>query len=69
MLNEFNQAMTDKTKDQYKIIKEKYKILKRYLKLHFKKHSSIMTEDEIEIIIQALDDEPIKEVKESENNE
>lgn len=72
MINTIAEAVNEKTKDQYKIIESKYEILKRYLRLHFEKQSSLLTESEIEVILQALDGEPLENnesVKETEGDE
>lgn len=63
MINEFTQAISDKTKDQYKIIENKYEILKRYIKIYFDNHS-LMSKEDAELILKSLDDE-----KEEETNE
>ena len=56
MINAVSEIISQKTTDQYKIIEEKYLILKRYLKLHFIEHTYLMEED-ILLILRALDGE------------
>jgi hypothetical protein len=51
-----------------KLIEDRYLTLKRYLRLYCKKHN-LITSEEIEMIINALEDEPIVEEMEKEENE
>ena len=67
MLNTVGEILGDKTIAQYKIIEDRYLTLKRYLRLLMKK--SIVCADSIEIILTALDDEPIEEIKEVNKDE
>lgn len=66
MINAVSEVLNQKTIDQYKIIEDRYLTLKRYLMLCCEKHS-LVTSEEIEMIIKALDDEPIVEIKEEVN--
>jgi hypothetical protein len=69
MLNEvLEKSLSDKSTSQYKIIEKKYEILKRYLRLYTDKHK-LVSREEIELILKALDNEPIEEIKEEETNE
>ena len=63
MINAVSELVNQKTTDQYKIIEDRYLTLKRYLRLYCEKHN-LITSEEIEMIIKALEDEPIEEVKE-----
>lgn len=65
MINAISDVMSQKTIDQYKIIEDRYLTLKRYLRLYTDKHRLISRED-IELIIKALDNETIEETKERE---
>lgn len=66
MINAISDVICQKTIDQYKIIEDRYLTLKRYLRLYTDKHRLLSRED-LELIIKALDDEPIEEIKEEEN--
>jgi hypothetical protein len=68
MINVVNEVLQQKTIDQYKIIEDRYETLKKYLRLYAEKHR-LMSREEIELIIKALEDEPIEETKEEETNE
>lgn len=61
MLNVFNEVMKQKTIDQYKVIEEKYLILKRYLILYLE-DNTIMSKKDLEIILKALDNEPLEPI-------
>lgn len=65
MFNSIVDTITEKTTDQYKIIEDKYITLKRYLKLFFN-NNRFMTKEDAELIIQALDKEPLEFVEEKE---
>lgn len=54
MVNAMIEALTDKTKDQYKIIEERYEILKRYLKEFFEQHYQ-MTAADVKVILAAIE--------------
>ena len=61
MINAVNQLMNQKTVDQYKVIEEKYLILKRYLKLYFDEHTYMMKED-VNLILKALDSDLLETI-------
>lgn len=54
MVNAIVEALTDKTKDQYKVIEERYEILKRYLKEFFEQHYQ-MTAADVKVILAAIE--------------
>jgi hypothetical protein len=68
MINAVSEVLSNKTIDQYKIIEDRYETLKRYLILYTEKHR-LMSWEEVELIIKALENEPIEETKEEEINE
>ena len=67
MINAMVEALTTKTTDQYKVIEEKYWILRRFLLLFFEAHASMHKED-AELILSALEGFPYDD-DEEENDE
>lgn len=68
MINAVGEAITQKTTNQYMIIEDKYLTLRRYLNLLIKDDN--INKRNIEIILKALDNDPIemdgvKDVEES----
>lgn len=61
-----NEISTIKEITKLKLIEDRYLTLKRYLKLYCEKHN-LITSEEIEMIIKALEDDPIAE-EEAANN-
>ncbi len=68
MVNAMVEALTDKTKDQYKVIEERYNILKRYLKEFFEHHYQ-MTAADVDLILRAIEPSVIVEFENNEDTE
>lgn len=62
MINEITETIGRKSINQYMIIEDRYLTLKRYLRLMIKENRLDISN--VECILDALDDEPIEEVKE-----
>lgn len=58
MISAVNEVINQKTTNQYMIIEDRYLTLKRYLKLLIKENR--LDVQNVECILKALDDEPLK---------
>ena len=54
MINTVNEVLSQKTIDQYKIIEEKYLILRRYLTLFFESNI-LMSKKDVDLIMKSLE--------------
>ncbi len=54
MVNALNEAITDKTITQYKIIEDKYEILCYYLRNFFADGREVMLKEDVDLIISSL---------------
>ena len=54
MVNALNEAITDKTITQYKIIEDKYEILCYYLQNFFADGREVMLKEDVDLIISSL---------------
>ena len=62
MISAVNEVINQKTTKQYMIIEDRYLTLKRYLRLLIKENR--LDIQNVEIILKALDDEPIEVIGE-----
>ena len=62
MISAVNEVINQKTTNQYMIIEDRYLTLKRYLRLLIKENR--LDIQNVEIILKALDDEPIEVIGE-----
>lgn len=65
-MNELIEVMTEKSKDQYKIIEDRYYTLRRYLRNWFE-HNSCMKKEDAELILDSLEPIYCEDVEESDN--
>ena len=64
-MQECLEVLTDKSKDNYKIIEDRYLTLKFYL-INFFQQNDVMLERDIELILNSLEKTPIKKITENE---
>ncbi|MBQ9607808.1 MAG: hypothetical protein IJV15_00015 [Lachnospiraceae bacterium] len=64
-MQECLEVLTDKSKDNYKIIEDRYLTLKFYL-INFFQQNDVLLERDVELILNSLEKMPIKKVTENE---